>query len=88
MPDMTWSEVLRFRSMVTPLAIQVVFWLGMLGIAAWSVFLVFQGGRAIALGVLMFVFGSLLLRISCELIILLFRIYESLHNIEKGGRAA
>ena len=82
------NEFLRFRRMVTPTVIEVVFWLGLLVNLAASIYVMTQGGFSVLVGFLMIFFGSLMVRVYCELIILLFRIYDSLRSIEgKGGVA-
>ena len=43
-------------------------------------------GVLVLLGLLEMVFGPLLVRISCELTILFFRIYETLNEIRDNGR--
>jgi len=79
---MDWGEFLSFRKFVTPAVIQVIFWLGILGVIAGSIIQMTAGGWAILLGFISLVLGSLLVRVWCELIILLFRIYDSLRGIE------
>lgn len=79
------SEFLRFRRMITPVFIQVVFWLGLLANLIGSIVLMQRGGSNVLVGFLVLVFGSLMVRVYCELIILLFRVYDSLKNIERKG---
>ena len=79
---MDWGEFLSFRKFVTPAVIQVIFWLGILGVIAGSIVQMTAGGWAVLFGFISLILGSLLVRVWCELIILLFRIYDSLRGIE------
>jgi hypothetical protein len=79
------GDFLKFRKMITPVFIQVVFWLGLLGNLVASIVLISRGGVSVLGGFLLLLFGSLMVRVYCELIILLFRIYDSLKNIERKG---
>lgn len=87
---------LTFRRMVTPTAILVVYWIGVAAIALYgSIWLVTSGLAAVQggadgglLGVVMFLTGLLMLpvaivmwRVYCEVIAVLFRIYETLTEI-------
>ena len=80
------NEFLTFRKMITPLIIQILFWV--------FVVIVVIGGivalKADALrGILMIVLGPVIVRIYCEILIVLFRILESLQEIamNTGGKA-
>ena len=78
------NEFLAFRKFITPVFIQVIFWIGvvMAVIAALSV--MFRGGFAIVAGLIFLVVGPFIVRIECELLILLFRIYDELVAIRTG----
>ena len=93
------GDFLAFRKMITPVVVQILFWLGVL--ACVGVALAILGGsssfagaspvdpKLMALAVV--VVGPLLLRFYCELLIVLFRMYDSLRVIERnsarGGEA-
>jgi hypothetical protein len=85
---MDWGEFLSFRKFVTPAVIQVVFWLGILANLGWSIWIMTTGGINILVGFIAIFLGSLLVRVYCELIILLFRIYDSLRGIEGKDRGS
>ena len=69
---------LTFRRMITPALIQVVFWLGAIAVVVYGVTI---AGERPVLGILVIVGGVLLVRIWCELLILFFRIHETLISI-------
>jgi len=82
---MDWYEFLSFRRFVTPAVIQVVFWLLILANLFYSIYLMTNGGWAILIGFIAIFLGSLMIRVYCELVILLFRIYDSLRGIDGKG---
>jgi len=87
---MDWGEFLSFRKFVTPAVIQVVFWLGVLGVIIGSItqMVVLGSAWGVIGGLIGIVLGVLLVRVWCELIILLFRIYDSLRGIEGKDRGS
>ena len=87
------NEFLSFRKMITPLIIQIVFWVGVAAYAIWAIGILIyatsvDGVLGFFLGLIgaliAFAIGVLLVRIWCELIILLFRIYDELRAIRTG----
>lgn len=76
------DDFLSFRRMITPVLIQIVFWIGsaaslLFGLAALS-----RNEFAIAL---LFIFvGPLMIRIYCELLILFFRMNATLTEISSS----
>jgi hypothetical protein len=79
---------LSFKTFVTPRIVQVVFILQLIGVAIGVLAMVvgaFAGGTmsglfALLLSPVPFVLGALMARIYMELIIVLFRIYETLRD--------
>jgi hypothetical protein len=86
------GDFLSFRKMITPAVIQIFFWLGVvicviaaLGILSNSNTLAAASPLPPALSaILVLIIGPLIVRIYCELLMVLFRIYESLRAIEVG----
>ena len=87
------GDFLAFRKMVTPAIIQVIFWIGVLVCVIAGLGAIvggsalpsgFGGGGGALSGFLILVFGPLLVRVYCELLIVLFRIYDSLSEIQKN----
>jgi hypothetical protein len=74
-------EVLFFESMLTPKIITVVYWLMLLGVLVSGLGAMFTdyGGFWQGLGIL--IFGSIGVRIWCELLIVLFKIHENLKTL-------
>ena len=87
------GEYLSFRKFITPAAIQVIFWIGVVGIVISTLVGMFTGGLLHgAGGFVVSFFVSLiagiaflfLWRVYCELIILWFKIYEELDGIRRN----
>lgn len=67
------KDILTFNKMVTPIIIQVIFWLGVLAIFIGA----FQYN--FLQGFLMIIFGTLIWRVYCELMIVIFKINNNVH---------
>jgi hypothetical protein len=76
--------------MITPVIIQAVFWIGVAFILIASFALMFAGDDDAGVGPLagigLLLFGTLLWRVYCELLILFFRMNETLTDIRNNGR--
>ena len=82
------GEFLKFRSFLTPAIIQIVFWLGVIICVAGGIALmVISDGEGIAvlIGLLVMLIGPIWVRIFCELMILMFRIYDELKQINSSA---
>jgi len=81
------GDFLTFRRMITPIIIQIVFWIGIIGILVLGISVIVDGasgetdGGAVLLGVLFIIIGPLIWRVFCEILILTFRIIENLADI-------
>ncbi len=79
---------LTFKKMITPLVIEIFFWIlsvvaiimGVIAIASG------QGVNGAITGLVLIFLGPLMIRIWCELIILLFRVYDVLCEIRDKGK--
>lgn len=85
------NEFLSFHKMITPVFIQIIFWIGaglcviggLIGIISGAG--AQYGGGGQVLGSLIMIFlGPLGVRIWCELVIIMFRMNESLEAIKKN----
>lgn len=89
------GKYLRFEKMITPKIIQVLFWIGVaLSIISGIITMVggisqmfspygsgFTGFFIILWGFAIMILGTIVSRIYCELLIILFKVYESLVSI-------
>ena len=79
-----------FRTMVTPIIIQILFWIGAILCLITGAIMVIYGasqfqagdGQYLWKGVLLFVLGPLGVRIYCEILMVFFRINETLTEIK------
>jgi hypothetical protein len=78
------DDFLSFRKMITPIFIQVIFWLFVVLAVISALMTMFQGGINILFGLIFLVVGPFIVRIYCELLIILFRIYDELVAIRTG----
>ena len=79
MKNINTKEVLFFRHMITPVIIQVLFWLGVLAALVSGVSNIFHG--AFIYGILVLILGPVFVRVACEMLIVLFNINSSLNDI-------
>jgi hypothetical protein len=78
------GEFLAFRRMVTPLLIQVFFWVGVAGCVIAAIGQLFTFGLiGIVLAPVILVTGVIGVRVYCELLILMFRIHDTLQEIKE-----
>lgn len=83
-------DYLTFRRMVTPLIIQVLFWLGVAFCVFFGTALVVVGlthqlvvdVATVLIGLVLTLLGPVLVRIACEATIVFFRIHETLAEIK------
>jgi len=90
-------DFLTFRKMLTPVVIQILFWLGVVACILGGIGAILAGiarinrvPELIGIGILAVVFGPLVMRIYCEWLIVLFRINDTLtdirRNTDRGGK--
>jgi hypothetical protein len=77
------GDFFAFRRMVTPVIIQIIFWIGVLFCVIVGIMMVvstafFQGQL---LGALLLIAGPLIVRVYCEIFIVAFKINDSLTDI-------
>jgi len=84
--DDSLSDFLAFRRMITPIMIQIIFWVGavlssMAGIFMMISAIKFSNVGGIFLGFFTMLLGPIAVRIYCELLIIFFRMNETLSDI-------
>lgn len=87
-----FGEFLSFRRMITPIIIQILFWIGVVvsvivGLVMIIRGAVTQGGAVLVISGLLWMFlGPVMTRVYCEMIVILFRIEENTRSLRaKGG---
>ena len=82
------EDFINFKKMLTPIIIKVLFWVGVaLAILGGLATIVGGlsndgGGKAVLMGLLMIVLGPVIVRIYCELLIVIFSINDTLTDIK------
>lgn len=76
-------DLLSFDNLITPAIIHIVYWLGIILAVMAGLATVFGGG-GIAKGLLVMVVGPIIVRVGCEVLIVLFRIHENLMTSNDG----
>ncbi len=77
-------EYLTFRRFITPVVIQIIFWIGVAVCVIRGITLIaasagaFGGGIGIVSGLIVLFVGPIAVRVACELIMAVFRIHDSL----------
>ena len=80
-------DILFFDAMLTPKIITIVYWLGLIAVVVTGLGMMFtEGAAGFFTGIFMIIFGAIGVRIWCELLIVMFKIYESLRTlVERDG---
>jgi|KBSMisStaDraftv2_1062788.scaffolds.fasta_scaffold2412536_1 hypothetical protein len=85
------NDYLSFNKFVTPMLIQVIFWIGIVIIVLASLGMMFGasstpygGGGMFLIGLCYLVFGTLFWRVWCEVMLVIFRILDELRLIRAG----
>ena len=77
------SEFLRFEVMITPILIQILFWIVVLAsVIIGILMIVSREGPGLAGGIPVIIFGPILARIYAEILIVLFKINDHLRQIQ------
>jgi hypothetical protein len=78
------NEYLTFDKFITPVIIQIIFWVMLALIVLGSLWTMTQYGGAIT-GLIALLLGPILLRVYMEILIVFFKILEELQDIRKQG---
>jgi hypothetical protein len=83
------EDFLSFRKMITPLIIKILFWVGVaFSVIAGLVIIISSfttrgGGGLFLYGLMIMLIGPVIARIYCEILILFFRMHDSLNEIKE-----
>lgn len=82
------NEYLTFDKFITPVIIQILFWLGLAGIVVMSLLMIVNvpGGGGI-IGLVYLILGPIIWRVYCEILLVMFKILEELRLIRKQGES-
>ncbi len=74
------GDFMSFKRMITPIIIQVLFWLLVAAVIIAGVVTILQGDQPL-LGVALIIVGPVVVRIYAEILMVLFRINETLTEV-------
>jgi hypothetical protein len=77
------KEASSFDTMITPVIIKIVFWIGVIGCVIGGIGMFFNDSGVVG-GLLCILLGPVVVRIYCELIIVVFKIFQALKQIENN----
>ncbi|SER24449.1 protein of unknown function [Gracilibacillus ureilyticus] len=83
------KKFLSFDKMITPSIIKVVFWIGVVIVVITGLITMISGlsyygsGEQVFSGIITILLGPLVIRIYCELLILMFKMYDALQDIRE-----
>jgi hypothetical protein len=80
------GEYLTFRKMITPVFIQVIFWLAVVAIVIVALTQIANDNAAG--GIVLLLFGPLGARVYAEILIVIFRINDNVAGIRQGKAGA
>jgi len=83
--DNFFSNLVTFDKMITPTIIKIIFWIGSVVAIIAGLGMLFQGGRFVIIGLVWIVLGPLIVRIYCEIVIVIFKINDNLREINQRG---
>ncbi len=86
-------DLLYLKKMVTPIFMQYIYWIGLAACVIIGLARIFQGagtsyggGALVFSGILTLLLGPIVIRIVCELIVVLFQISDTLKDIRDGRK--
>lgn len=79
------GDFLRFETMITPILIQIVFWVAVAVTVIVGIIMISgRNGPGILGGISVIIFGPILARIYAEILIVLFKINDHLRQIQQN----
>jgi len=77
---MNFEDFIAFRAMITPVIIQGMFWVGVIVCVLVGLFTMFT--QSPFMGLLLLLLGPIAVRVNCEIIILFFKMNETMTQIK------
>ncbi len=82
-----FGDFVMFRRMVAPIIIMIIFWVGVIGMVVTGLIGMVAGAMSgrfegVFIGLMMTLIGPLYVRVMCEVMIVIFRISETLTDIK------
>jgi hypothetical protein len=80
-------DYLFFDTMLTPRIITLVYWLKLVAVLLTGFVIMLNGGASVIAGLIFIPIGFLMVRVMCELLILIFKINENIKKIADSPRS-
>lgn len=78
------GDFFRFQAMVTPFLVQIIFWLAVIFVIVFGIVNIAHGSvEGIGKGVALIILGPIFARTYAEILIVWFRIFEHLRQIDR-----
>lgn len=85
------EDFLRFKKMLTPVFIQILFWIGLAVTTVFGLVMIIQGatshyggGSTVIFGLVWLILGPIIVRVNCEILIVIFSINDTLTDIRNS----
>jgi hypothetical protein len=75
-------NLLKFEKLITPAIIQIFYFVGLIAVVIAGIWTIMQG--SLIQGILIIIFGAIAVRVQSELLILFFRVYDKLCEINNN----
>ena len=83
------GDFLRFETMITPILIQILFWLAVIVVVIAGIFIIISGSEnSLAVGLGFIILGPIAARIYSEILMVIFRINDHLRHIDHNTQHA
>ena len=86
-----WKKATNFDNMITPSIIKILFWIGIAASIISALVMIgngltvdYGGGVLVLSGIITLILGPIFTRVSCELLIVIFKIYYTLKEINEN----
>jgi hypothetical protein len=80
------GDYLAFRKMITPVFIQVLFWIGVVAVVIGGIASI--GSHRVGVGLALIILGPIGIRVYAEILIVVFRINDNVFAIRSGKEGA
>lgn len=75
------KDFLTFRTFMTPMLIQIIFWLGVISAVIFGLVAMTQDEFGVGPGLAIVLLGPVVVRIYAELLLLSFRLYDAVKDV-------
>jgi len=85
------KKLLNFDVMIAPLVLKILFWVGSIASVVIGLLMIVQGftayyggGDLIFTGLLTIILGPIMIRVYCELLIIMFKMFDTMKGIQRS----